>query len=125
VKFLSDDFLASWIDEERPTAGSATGTITLQTEGGPDGKVAVTFQLQDGTVVSASAGATKGADIELTAAYSLAADLFCHRADPAVAFMQGSLKMSGDMSMWLEVLPALQARLRVPDASAAALAAEY
>ena len=125
MKFLSDAFLEAWLSEDRTPMGTATGSITLLTTGGPDGKTATTFDLRDGVVVAATPGATKGADIELSAPYALVADLFCHRADPAVAFMQGGLKMSGDMAMWLDVLPGLQARLREPGASAAAREAAF
>ncbi|MDG2114528.1 MAG: SCP2 sterol-binding domain-containing protein [Actinomycetota bacterium] len=106
MKFLSDDFLSAWADAERPALGSASGSMTVKTEGGPDGKVAFTIELLDGRVTEARPGATKGADVELTIPYDLAADLFRGDEDPAVAFMRGSLKMSGDMAVWLEVLPA-------------------
>lgn len=111
MKFLSEEFFESWADADRPTLGSATGTLTVKTEGGPDGKVAFTVQLADGRVTGARPGATKGADVELTMPYDLAAEFLRGDEDPAVAFMRGSLKMSGDMGVWLEVLPAWRSQV--------------
>ena len=66
MRFLSEEFLQAWADAERPNLGDASGTIAVKTEGGPDGKVAITIGLDGGVVVGAWPGARKGADVELT-----------------------------------------------------------
>jgi hypothetical protein len=106
VKFLSQEFLDALPDADRAPFGDATGVISVKTEGGPDGKVAVTVELEHGRVVGARPKASKEAAVELAAPYELAAELFRGDADPAVEFMRGNLKMSGDMGLWLEILPA-------------------
>ncbi len=110
MKFLSEEFLAAWAAAERDPLGDATAVIAVKTEGGPDGKVGVTIELDNGAVTDARPGAQKGADIELTIPYDLAVDLLQGDADPAVEFMRGALKVSGDMAAWLEILPAWQVR---------------
>ena len=122
MKFLSEEFLAALVAAEREPLGSATCAVSVKTEGGPDGKVAFTIDLENGVVVDAQPGARKGADIELTAPYDLAAELLRGDLDPAVAFMRGTLKMSGDMDAWLEILPAWH-RARA-DGAASSIAAD-
>lgn len=117
MKFLSEEFLDAWAAADGPLLGSASGVVSVKTEGGPDGKVNVTFELEQGRVTAARPGATKGADIELTAPYDLAADLFRSDADPAAEFMRGRLKVSGGMPLWLEILPAWRARVVSGDQS--------
>jgi len=119
VKFLSEEFLAAWAEADRDPLGEATAVIAVKTEGGPDGKVAVTLELDEGAVTGARPGAQKGADLELTIPYDLAVDLLQGDADPAVEFMRGALKVSGDMGAWLEILPAWRQR-SAPSSVAAA-----
>ena len=88
-----------------------SGVVSVKTEGGPDGKVNFTIELAGGQVTEVRAGAQKGADIELTMSYDLAGELLRGEADPAVGFMRGTLKLSGDMAVWLDLLPAWQARI--------------
>ena len=125
MKFLSEEFFDAWTAAARPTLGGATGSIAVKTEGGPDGKVNFTVAIDDGRVTGVSPGAQKGADLELTMPYDLAADLLRGDEDPAIAFMRGTLKLSGDMAMWLEILPVWRARHAAGDASAVAASTEF
>jgi hypothetical protein len=43
--------------------------------------------------------------------YQLATQLFLHEADPASEYMKGQLKMSGDMQLWLKILPVWRDRI--------------
>ena len=56
-----------------------------------------------------SPGTTRGADLTLEVPWQLAADVICGEADPAEHYMSGDLKVSGDMALWLELLPAWRA----------------
>lgn len=105
MQFLSDDWLNLFCEADRPSLGSTTGKIAIKIEGGPDGKTCHVISLEDGQVVGAELAPAKGTDIELIAPYELAADLFRGAVDPAAEYMRGRLKMSGDMILWLEVLP--------------------
>jgi hypothetical protein len=107
MQFLSEEWLEACCGADRPNLAGATGVIVLKTEGGPDGKTIHRFTLDEGVIVDASVGKAKGADIELIAPWPLAQALLKDGADPATEYMRGKLKMSGDMEMWLAVLPVL------------------
>jgi len=109
VSFLDDEFLATWADAGHEPLGTVSGTIVIKTAGGPDGKVAVSLLFESGVLTSASAGTTRGADLTLEAPWQLAADVVYGDADPARYYMAGDLKVSGDMALWLELLPAWRA----------------
>ena len=109
MSFLDEEFLATWADAGHEPLASVSGTVVMKTAGGPDGKVAVSLVFESGTLTSASAGATRGADLTLEAPWQLAADVVCGDADPAVPYMSGDLKVSGNMALWLELLPAWRA----------------
>ena len=110
IKFLSEEFVAQWVTTQRPKLGNSSGMIVAKIEGAPDGKIAVTALIEDGRLTEAYLGSGRGRDLELTLPYGLAVDLFRHSADPAAEYMKGRLKMSGDMTLWLEVLPAWRSR---------------
>ena len=109
MSFLDEDFLAKWAAAGHEPLGNVSGTIVLKTAGGPDGKVSVSLIFDSGIVTSASAGTTRGADLTLEAPWQLAADVICGNADPAQHYMAGDLKASGDMALWLELLPSWRA----------------
>ncbi len=109
MSFGDDEFLSTWAAADHEPLGNVSGTVVMKTSGGPDGKVAVSLSFEAGVLTSASAGATRGADLTLEAPWQLAADVVCGDADPARHYMAGDLKVSGDMSLWLELLPAWRA----------------
>ncbi|WP_419946368.1 SCP2 sterol-binding domain-containing protein [Candidatus Poriferisodalis sp.] len=109
MSFLDDEFLSAWADAGHEPLGGVSGTVVMKTSGGPEGKVAVSLIFESGVLRSASAGATRGADLTLEAPWQLAADVVRGDADPAQHYMAGDLKASGDMALWLELLPAWRA----------------
>ena len=98
-----------WIKQAGRAAAARTVpglsvTISTSIEKSPAGKVAWT-ETFDGSDVTVEAGATKGADVVLTAKFVDFVRLLDGEVTAAAHFMQGRLKMSGDMSRWLEMLP--------------------
>ena len=106
MQFLSEDFVSEWGSTERPALGNRSGLVVIKVDGGPDGKVSLTLELAEGLIVDAYIGSVRGRDLELTMPYELAVGLFLCKADPAAEYMKGHLKMSGDMELWFELLPA-------------------
>lgn len=106
MSFLDDEFLVTWAAAGHEPLGSVSGTVVMKTAGGPDGKVAASLIFESGILTSVTAGTTRGADLTLEAPWQLAADVVCGDADPARYYMAGDLKVSGDMALWLELLPA-------------------
>jgi hypothetical protein len=106
MRFLSEEFVSKWGAVERPALGNGSGLVVIKIDGAPDGKISLTLELAEGLIVSAYIGSGRGRDLELKIPYELAVELFLHRADPAAEYMKGRLKMSGDMALWLDLLPA-------------------
>ena len=106
MRFLSDEFVSKWGAVDRPALGNGSGLVVVKIDGGPDGKIALTLEFAEGLIVSAYIGSGGGRDLELSLPYELAVELFLRRADPAAEYMKGRLKMSGDMALWLDLLPA-------------------
>lgn len=114
--FLDDE----WLDAYRVAAGdrpggtgpdgdAVAGTVRVTVEKAPQGKVVWIETITDGRVTAmARAGAKDPADVELTAPHPLAVELWRDGLDPAVAFMQGRLKMRGDSGLWMRLLPTLR-----------------
>ena len=105
ARFGNPSFFERWADQP---LGAVSGTVALQASG-PEGKLAATLSFDDGALAEVMPGAARDADLALEAPWPLAADLFSGNADPAVAYMSGDLKVSGDMALWLDLLPAWRA----------------
>jgi hypothetical protein len=106
MRFLSDEFVSKWGAVDRPALGKGSGLVVIKIDGGPDEKISLTLEFAEGLIVSAYIGSGRGRDLELKIPYELAVELFQRRADPAAEYMKGRLKMSGDMALWLDLLPA-------------------
>jgi hypothetical protein len=89
-----------------------TGSVRVDVTGGPDGDLSMYADFDRGHLTGAGAGSGAGtgtgvgsgpaATLSLTAADAwavLAGDL-----DPSVAFMQGRMKVTGDMGLVLDLL---------------------
>ena len=116
-EFLTEDYLALLVSADvQPfgeLAAAVSGTVALKISGGPGGetkgKTNAALTLAKGKIAAATLGITKDAAVTLEAGYVLAAALFAGEADPVEQYMAGELKASGDMVLWLSVLPAWQA----------------
>jgi len=83
----------------------ASGVVSVTLIGGPDGDVVTTWQLSEGalTVVAPAPG---DAPLALQVPWADAVATFSGKAEPAVLYMQGKLKTSGDNALLLRVLKA-------------------
>lgn len=106
MRFLSPEWCEALPDRCGPVPVD-DAVFHLKTEGGPEGKTAHRFTVAGGSLDEVAAGSARGADVELTVPYDLAAELLGGDADAVVEFMRGTLKMSGDMGIWLRLLPEL------------------
>lgn len=104
-----EEWLAALVeigDSTPPTSG-VSGSISVTVEGSPAGKVGWTETVQDGQTIEATEVAQKSADVALIAKFPEYVVMLEGGSDPAVMFMQGRLKLSGDMGMFLALLPAM------------------
>ena len=111
MQFLSEEFVAKWSAAERPLFGDLSALLVAKIDGTPEGKSTISLEFEDGVISKAYLGSGRGRDIELSMSYQLATQLFLHEADPASEYMKGHLKMSGDMRLWLKILPVWQDRI--------------
>ena len=81
-----------------------TGTVQVDVTGGPEGDAAVYATFDTGRLVAAGSGPTPGPDASLTLTAPDAAEVLVGALDPSVAFMQGRMKVAGDMGLVLDLL---------------------
>lgn len=72
---------------------------------GPDGDVKCFAVIDDGRLVDARVGSLDTADLTVTIGYDDAASIDRGELDPSVAYMQGRLKVSGDLAKLMQLLP--------------------
>jgi len=103
----SDPWLACLVANAVPLDGDVTGRVSVTIENSPSGKIGWTEHYEAGVLVEASAPAEKGADIALIAKFDEFVSMLGGASDPSVLFMQGRLKLTGDMGMFMKMLPGL------------------
>ena len=122
TKYLSQE----WLDRARglaagqPARAGATARIQWLVTKGPEGDVAYWWQLVDGRLVESSLGKLDDPDITLTLSYEDSVKIQQGDLDANAAFMQGRMKVAGNMGTFMQLLPitnspeylALQVELR-------------
>ena len=106
-KWLSQE----WLDELREAATSqperpgASARIQYVVSGGPDGDIKYYWVLEDGKLLESQLGEAADADFTLTMTYDDAKKVQQGELDPNAAFMQGRMKVSGNMAKLMSLLP--------------------
>jgi len=85
-------------------APTLVGTLQVDVTGGADGDVAVHIVFDAGAVVGAGPGPAEDPDATLTLTAADAQAVVAGDLDPSVAFMQGRMKVAGDMGLVLDAL---------------------
>jgi hypothetical protein len=113
VKFLSQE----WLDllrevggdaPERPGAGAR---VQFTAKDGPDGDVVLHLVVTDGRLVGAGLGpdpAGGSGGVALVASHTDTLAIARGELDPTAAFMQGRVKVTGDMTQLFALLPLAQ-----------------
>ena len=121
-KYLSQE----WLDETRvlaadqPERPGASAQLQYVVTGGPDGDVKYYWILQDGKLIESALGNAPEADFTLTRTYEDSVKVQNGELDANAAFMQGRMKVAGNMTKFMALLPltsspeyqALQAKVR-------------
>jgi putative sterol carrier protein len=121
-KYLTQE----WLDEARelakdqPARAGASATIQYVVTGGPDGDIKYYWVLEDGKLLESHLGDIAEPEITMTLSYEDSVKVHRGELDPNAAFMQGRMKVSGDMGKLMTLLPltmspeykALQERIR-------------
>lgn len=108
VELLTQD----WLDAQReatqqlPERPGASATIEYRVSGGPDGEVVFHTVLTDGRITWNALGpATSDADFTVLVPYAEYVAIVRGELDQNVGFMQGRVKVTGNIGRMLSVLP--------------------
>jgi putative sterol carrier protein len=106
-KFLSQE----WLDETRalaadqPERPGASAKMQYVVTGGPDGDVSYYWVLENGKLLESKAGTLDDAEVTLTQSYEDAVKVQKGELDANAAFMQGRVKVTGNMAKLMALLP--------------------
>ena len=110
AKFLSQE----WLDEGRklsqefPERPGATARMQFAVTGAPDGDVKYYQVLENGKILESTLGEDANADFTMTSAYDDTVKIQKGELDPNAAFMQGRMKVTGNMGKLMSLMPLTQ-----------------
>jgi putative sterol carrier protein len=106
-KWLSQE----WLDEstrlavDQPERPGASARLQYVITGGPDGDVSYYWIVSDGHLLENRLGELEDADVTLHETYEDAMSMQQGELDANAAFMQGKIKVSGDVAQLMALLP--------------------
>jgi putative sterol carrier protein len=106
-KWLSQE----WLDETRkmaegqPERPGASARMQYVVTGGPGGDISYYWILDNGKLVEATLGKLDDAEVTLTTGYDDAVKIQKNELDANAAFMQGKVKVTGNMAKVMSLLP--------------------
>jgi alkyl sulfatase BDS1-like metallo-beta-lactamase superfamily hydrolase len=107
AKWLSQE----WLDEGRklsegqPERPGATARMQYVVTGGPDGDIRYYWVLENGKLQESELGELEDAEVTLTQSYDDAMRIQKGELDANAAFMQGRVKVTGNMAKLMSLLP--------------------
>lgn len=110
AKYLTQE----WLDLRRelardlPERPGATARLQCVVTGTPGGDVSYVTVIDDGKVVENVLGTDDGAELTLASTYDDAVEILRGELDANAAFMQGRLKVAGDMGRLMSLMPLTQ-----------------
>jgi alkyl sulfatase BDS1-like metallo-beta-lactamase superfamily hydrolase len=100
-----------WLDEGRELAESqperpgATARMQYVVTGGPEGDIKYYWILENGKLLESKLGELPDAEVTLTQSYDDAMRIQKGELDANAAFMQGRVKVTGNMAKLMSLLP--------------------
>ncbi len=112
MKYLTQEWLdvARSLAADQPTHAGATARIQYVISAAPEGEVKYSWVLEDGKLLESHLGMIADADVTITAPYADWVKISQGQLDASAAFMQGIMKVTGDMGKFLQLLPITQSR---------------
>ena len=107
AKYLSQE----WLDEGRtlaqefPERPGATARMQFAVTGGPEGDVRYYQVLDNGKILESTLGEDANADFTMTSSYDDSVKIQKGELDPNAAFMQGRMKVAGNVAKLMALLP--------------------
>ena len=107
AKFLSQEYmdLQKKLAEDQPERPGTTARMQYVVTGGPDGDIRYFWVLEDGKLLEAALGDKDDAEVTLTQTYDDAVKIAKGELDPNAAFMQGKIKVTGNMQKLMQLMP--------------------
>ncbi len=100
-----------WLDETRkmaegqPERPGASARMQYVVTGGPDGEIDYYWILENGHIIESRLGVLEDAEVTLTTGYDDARKIQKGELDANAAFMQGKVKVTGNMAKVMALLP--------------------
>jgi putative sterol carrier protein len=101
----------AWLDETKkmaegqPERAGASARMQYVVTGGPDGDIEYFWILVDGKITESTLGHLDDAEVTLTTGYPDALKIQKGELDANAAFMQGKVKVTGNMAKVMALLP--------------------
>ena len=110
AKFLSQEWLDLQRDraQEFPERPGATARMQYKITGGPDGDVAFYTVIDNGKILENALGEDPEAEFTMTSGYDDFMQSSKGELDANAAFMQGKLKVAGNMGKLMSLMPLTQ-----------------
>ncbi|HEX2737866.1 MAG TPA: SCP2 sterol-binding domain-containing protein [Acidimicrobiia bacterium] len=106
-KYLSQE----WIDESRalatdqPERPGASARMQYVVTGGPEGEIRYYWLLENGKLLESQLGEIADCDFTMTLNYEDSVKIQQGDLDPNAAFMQGRMKVTGNMAKLMQLMP--------------------
>ena len=100
-----------WLDEfvtlaaDQPTRPGATVKIQYKVTDGPAGDIDYYWVIDEGKILEAKLGTIGDADFAMTSTYDDQSKLQKGELEATAAFMQGKMKVTGNMAKMMSLLP--------------------
>src|SRR5438105_918280 len=107
AKYLSQDWLDQGrkLAESQPERPGATAKMQYVVTGGPDGDIKYYWVLESGKLLDSSLGELPEPDFTMTLSYAYSVAVQKGELDPNVIFMQGRMKVTGNMAKLMQLMP--------------------
>jgi alkyl sulfatase BDS1-like metallo-beta-lactamase superfamily hydrolase len=106
-KYLTQE----WLDVTKEMAGDqperpgASAKMQYVVTGGPDGDVSYYWVLENGKLLDSKLGTLEDAEVTLTQSYDDSVKVSKGELDANAAFMQGKVKVTGNMAKLMTLMP--------------------
>jgi alkyl sulfatase BDS1-like metallo-beta-lactamase superfamily hydrolase len=110
AKYLSQEWLdeGKEIAQEFPERPGATARMQYNVTGGPEGDIKYYWVLENGKLLESRLGEDPDADFTLTLSYDDSVAVQKGELDANAAFMQGRMKVTGNMGKLMSLMPLTQ-----------------
>ena len=110
AKYLTQEWLdiGRELAQEFPERPGATARMQYVTTGAPEGDVAYYQVLENGKILESTLGEDPSADFTITSTYEDSVKIAKGELDANAAFMQGRMKVTGNMGKLMSLMPLTQ-----------------